>query len=230
MSATDPDDAGALTYGLEDDADGRFAIDESTGEITVADASTIDYESATEHTLSVSVTDADGESSVQDITVNVADDPSDTAVSNGDVIHGTAREDKLSGGDGDDTVYGGGGSDKLYGGAGDDSLYVGAGENEPIGGDGSDLFIILNGEGRDHIQGGTGAAWTDAIELQDGPGGIDLGAFGSDWTIKIDGGSVEDSEINGSNGWIDLTDDASSKIIMEDGAEIKFSGIEHIQW
>ncbi|MGB7346548.1 MAG: LamG-like jellyroll fold domain-containing protein, partial [Pirellulaceae bacterium] len=49
-----------FTFSLTDDAGGRFAIDSSTGEITVADGSLLDYETATSHNVTVEVTDAAG--------------------------------------------------------------------------------------------------------------------------------------------------------------------------
>ncbi|MGB7329724.1 MAG: hypothetical protein WBD31_32920, partial [Rubripirellula sp.] len=49
-----------FTFSLTDDAGGRFAIDSSTGEVTVADGSLIDYETATSHNVTVQVTDAAG--------------------------------------------------------------------------------------------------------------------------------------------------------------------------
>ena len=50
-----------FTFSLTDDAGGRFLrFDSSTGEITVADGSLIDYETATSHNVTVEVTDAAG--------------------------------------------------------------------------------------------------------------------------------------------------------------------------
>ena len=266
VTASDPENAGALRYMLDDDAGGRFAIDENTGEITVADASAIDYETATSHNLSVRVTDADGEFSVQDITINVTDDPSDTAVPSGEILYGGSGDDELRGGGGDDTIYGyagedeiygGGGNDVIYGGAdrdrlygdagddtiyggadrdrlygnaGDDTLAGGSGDDELEGGDGADLFIVLQGQGDDRITGGEGGGWTDVIELQDDSGGSNIGTYGSDWTLSLDSGSIESSNTDPISGWLDLTADASGTITMEDGTELRFEGIEHIQW
>ena len=50
-------DSSSLTYSLTDDADGRFVINSSTGEITVANSSGLNYESDTEHTITVQVSD-----------------------------------------------------------------------------------------------------------------------------------------------------------------------------
>ncbi|NJL17574.1 MAG: cadherin repeat domain-containing protein [Nitrospira sp.] len=43
VSGTDPDSSDTKTYSFTDTAGGRFAIDSSTGQITVADSSLLDY-------------------------------------------------------------------------------------------------------------------------------------------------------------------------------------------
>ncbi|MEZ5670017.1 MAG: cadherin repeat domain-containing protein [Alphaproteobacteria bacterium] len=48
----------------------RFAIDAATGVVTVADASLLDYETATSHTVTVQATSTDGSTSTQTFTVN----------------------------------------------------------------------------------------------------------------------------------------------------------------
>jgi VCBS repeat-containing protein len=73
VSAADPDAGDTLTYGLTDDAGGRFAIDPDTGVVTVADGSLLDHENATQHNIEVSVTDAGGLSATQSFTIHVAD-------------------------------------------------------------------------------------------------------------------------------------------------------------
>ena len=53
----DKDDGDEVTYTLEDDADGRFSIVSSTGQIKIKDESKIDYEEDEYHTIKVKVTD-----------------------------------------------------------------------------------------------------------------------------------------------------------------------------
>jgi Ca2+-binding RTX toxin-like protein len=73
-SATDADGSNnTVTYSLSDDAGGIFEIDASTGEVSIADASGIDYEAATSHSIEVTATSADGSTSTQTMTVNVSD-------------------------------------------------------------------------------------------------------------------------------------------------------------
>ncbi|MGY0217397.1 tandem-95 repeat protein [Endozoicomonadaceae bacterium StTr2] len=61
-----------LTYSLTDNAGGRFSINSSTGEVSVADGSLLDYESATSHTITVQVSDGQA-SSTRDYTVQLKD-------------------------------------------------------------------------------------------------------------------------------------------------------------
>ncbi|TKB92562.1 MAG: tandem-95 repeat protein, partial [Nitrospira sp.] len=60
VTGTDPDSGDIKTYSLTDTAGGRFAINSSTGVITVANGSLLNYESATSHTVTVRVTDSGG--------------------------------------------------------------------------------------------------------------------------------------------------------------------------
>jgi uncharacterized delta-60 repeat protein len=62
-----------FTFSLTDDAGGRFAIDSSTGEITVTDGDRIDYETSTSHSVTVDVTDAAGNTSSEAIVIAVVD-------------------------------------------------------------------------------------------------------------------------------------------------------------
>ncbi|MGI9506241.1 MAG: cadherin domain-containing protein, partial [Geminicoccaceae bacterium] len=73
ISASDPDDGETLNYSLVDDAGGRFAINSSTGEITVADGSALDHETDASHDVTVRVTDAAGSSYDETFTINVGD-------------------------------------------------------------------------------------------------------------------------------------------------------------
>ena len=72
----------SYTFSLTDDAGGRFAIDASTGEITVADGSLLDYESNTSHNVTVQVTDAAGNSYTESMAIVIDDElePADVTV------------------------------------------------------------------------------------------------------------------------------------------------------
>ncbi|NGZ98375.1 MAG: hypothetical protein CV089_19990, partial [Nitrospira sp. WS110] len=73
VSGTDPDAGDTTTYSLTDSAGGRFAIDATTGVLTVADGSLLNYESAASHTVTVRVTDSGGLSYDETFTINLTD-------------------------------------------------------------------------------------------------------------------------------------------------------------
>ncbi|WP_297696753.1 DUF2341 domain-containing protein, partial [uncultured Eudoraea sp.] len=60
VSAVDPDAGDTFTYILTDDANGRFDINPTSGEITLIDDSQIDFEAATSHDITVRVSDSGG--------------------------------------------------------------------------------------------------------------------------------------------------------------------------
>ncbi|WOF72428.1 hypothetical protein QMT40_000041 [Parvibaculaceae bacterium PLY_AMNH_Bact1] len=143
--------------------------------------------------------------------------------SGNDQLYGGSGNDDLDGGSGDDLLVGGSGDDLMSGGLGDDVLFGGSGNDTMTGGDGSDLFIFQTGNSdADTINGGVGSSWTDTIQLQ-GNGG---GAVTMDWTLELDGGSIEGSDM----GSYDLSEDASGTITFADGSEISFDNIERIEW
>ncbi len=158
-------------------------------------------------------------------------DNNDYANATGDTVYGGDGNDTIYGaGQGDDVLHGDAGNDLLVGEGGNDQFYGGEGSDTIYGGDGHDIFFILQGQGNDTISGGAGGGWTDTIELQDGSGGNTIGTYGTDWTVQLDSGSIESTGSDAENSWLDLTDDAAGTITMQDGTEIDFTGIEHIQW
>ena len=73
-SASDADGSNnTITFSLDNDAGGRFAIDSISGAITVANASLLDHETEAVHDLIVRATSSDGSSSTAVFTVQVAD-------------------------------------------------------------------------------------------------------------------------------------------------------------
>jgi hypothetical protein len=67
--ATDADFGVDIAYSLDDDADGLFAIDATTGVVTVAGA--IDYEAAVSHDITVRATSSDGSTTTALYTISV---------------------------------------------------------------------------------------------------------------------------------------------------------------
>jgi VCBS repeat-containing protein len=86
VTGTDPDAGDTHTYQLMDTAGGRFAINSSTGVITVADSSLLNYEAAPSHSVTVRVTDAGGLTRDQTFTITLANVNEDPATFTGGSI------------------------------------------------------------------------------------------------------------------------------------------------
>ena len=71
VSGTDVDTGDTKTYSLTDTAGGRFAINSSTGVITVANGSLLNYEAASSHSVTVRVTDSGGLTYDEAFTINL---------------------------------------------------------------------------------------------------------------------------------------------------------------
>jgi hypothetical protein len=72
--ATDPDIGDTLSYAITGgDPGGAFAIDAATGDITVADATQLDFESAPVFNLTVTVTDGSALSDTATVTIDLTD-------------------------------------------------------------------------------------------------------------------------------------------------------------
>ncbi|MCP3854189.1 MAG: cadherin repeat domain-containing protein, partial [Actinomycetia bacterium] len=95
--ATDPDGTATVTYSLSDDAGGLFTIDTNTGIITVANA--LDYETATNHSVTVLATSSDTSTSSQAFTINVTDINEDVVgpVTDSNVAANSVAEDAVNG-------------------------------------------------------------------------------------------------------------------------------------
>jgi len=232
-------DGSQLDYEAHDSHDVTVRVTDSDG-LTRDETFTINVDDVSE-AMTTGTTGDDTITGTTGDDVIFGDDGNDTIIAYGgkDTIYGGGGDDTISSGGGADTVYGGdgndtltdyGGSSTLYGGDGDDTLAGRSGNDTLYGEDGADLFIVLQGQGNDTIDGGSGGGWTDVIELQDGDGGNNIGAYDVDWTVAIENGSIEGSGSSGDQSWLELSDDASGTITMQDGTEIDFTGIEHIQW
>ncbi|MFN9720382.1 MAG: beta strand repeat-containing protein, partial [Planctomycetota bacterium] len=73
-SASDGDaTSNTIVYSLDNNAGGRFAINASTGVVTVANGSLLNYETATSHDITIRATSADASFSVRTFTINLTD-------------------------------------------------------------------------------------------------------------------------------------------------------------
>ena len=95
VTASDPDAGTTFTYALTDNAGGRFAINATTGAITVANGGLLNYEAATSHVVSVRVTDQGGLTLDKNFTIavtNVNEAPNATTL-----VGGTIAENSVNG-------------------------------------------------------------------------------------------------------------------------------------
>jgi Ca2+-binding RTX toxin-like protein len=151
-------DADDTTHRFEllDNAGGRFAIDASTGALKVVDGVRLDYEQATQHSITVRAIDGAGASFTRTLFIKVDNVLNESATGDalGNLILGGNGRDTFSGGLGNDTINAGAGNDRLNGDAGNDSLVGGAGNDVFSGGDGNDRLV--GGFGKDTFTGGRG--------------------------------------------------------------------------
>ena len=73
VSGIDPDSGDALAYTLMDSASGRFLVDATTGRLTVANGSDLNYEASSLHGIEVKATDSSGLYQVQTFVILVSD-------------------------------------------------------------------------------------------------------------------------------------------------------------
>lgn len=150
VSAPDPH-GGTVTYSLTNNAGGRFAINATTGVVTVLNGSLLDHDIQSSHTITAQASDGLLTSSA-DFVITLIDKIDSywtgTTAANTYTVTATDVQDwQLDGLAGNDTLTGGAGDDVIIGGAGDDIL-AGAG--------GNDTFYVATGEGSDTFDGGAG--------------------------------------------------------------------------
>jgi serralysin len=135
LSGSDAD-GDALTFGLSSNPDGLFGLDSTGTKIVLVKA--FDYESATQHTISVTARDAYGGTFTKAFTINLFNVVETTPL----IRYGTAKADQLSGESGNDRLFGLGGNDTLFGAIGADTLNGGAGSDTLVGGTEKDVFVF----------------------------------------------------------------------------------------
>jgi hypothetical protein len=80
------------TFGLTNDANGRFAIDSNTGEITVLDSSQLNHEADATHDVTVKVTDAAGNTFDEVMTISVNDVNDSPVITGQDLTFGSVEQ------------------------------------------------------------------------------------------------------------------------------------------
>ncbi len=171
------------------DGDGNFAfaINSTTGEITVNDSGDLDFETQPQFNLQVTVSDGSTTSNPANVTINLQNILELTP--GNDVGRGTSGDDIMDALDGDDRLYGFGGNDTILSGIGADIAYGGDGDDYIDGGDGNDRLYgdagndtLLGGAGADILYGGAGNDLLNGGLGNDryyGEGGIDTFVIGS---------------------------------------------------
>jgi hypothetical protein len=210
LTTTDVDSS-SFTYSFVagGDAGGRFAINSTTGEITVAKGLLLDFEQAQTHNITVHVVDDQGAPIASDkvlaVTVGNVDPENITGDGNPNTLVGGALGDRFNGLGGADDLRGGDGGDVLDGGAGDDQLTGGPGSDTYILDSAADQIIELANEGFDaanvSVDGYTLAANVEALFLYgsgthgSGNGG-DNGLYGNAAAVSVlTGGGGNDSYV-----------------------------------
>ena len=156
-------DGGTLIYSLTDNAGGRFAIDASTGVVSVANGALLDFETATSHNIVVQVSDGTLTSS-QSFTIAVTNvaGVTITGTSANNIINATTtvagqplptgEEDNINGAAGSDSINALGGNDTLNGGTGADTMLGGLGDDTYVVDSTGDIVTENAGEGTDSVQ------------------------------------------------------------------------------
>ncbi|WP_367618117.1 type I secretion C-terminal target domain-containing protein [Vibrio sp. Y20_XG_PY13] len=97
-TVTDPDVGDTFTYSLSDDANGAVTIDPSTGVVTIADPSKIDYETSTTLSFTIRVTDSMGLTYDEVVTLDVLDEgPSIELANVNDIAYNESDSVTISG-------------------------------------------------------------------------------------------------------------------------------------
>ena len=140
LAAVDPEPGDTFTFEI-DDPSGFFEI--VGNEVRVAAGALIDYETATEHLVTLRVTDAAGDFYEEELTITV-ENVAPIIIGNNaaNTLIGTSEEDQIFGRGGNDQLFGEEGDDLLFGEAGNDRLAGGAGADTLTGGLNNDTYVL----------------------------------------------------------------------------------------
>ncbi len=190
-------DSSSFAYALLDDAGGRFAL--SGNLVVVADGLRLDHEQAASHAIEVRVSDGQGGTWTETLTVAIANISPEVVSGDGraNTFVGSAGNDRLNGGTGNDSLDGGAGNDSLLGGAGHDTYVVQTGDVVTEEGGGTDLVRSASswtlGAGLERLEllgaaglGGTGNGLGNRVSGN--AGGNALSGLGGEDTLRgLDG-------------------------------------------
>ncbi|MEY9591315.1 Ca2+-binding RTX toxin-like protein [Bradyrhizobium yuanmingense] len=232
VTGIDPDAGAVLSYSLTNNAGGRFAINATTGQITVANGALLDYETATSHNVSVHVVDQGGLSFDKVFTLTVADVAGATqnGTSAADTLIGTNEADTLNGLGGNDTLNGLGDNDVLDGGAGDDIMTGGTGNDIYIVDSDNDVVTESANEGIDEVQTSL-SSYTlgDNFENLTGTNSGGFTAAGNALDNVITGSSGNDV-LFGEDGNDTLRGGAGDDVMQGGAGNDTFQGLGGVKW
>lgn len=224
---------GVVTYSLTDDAGGRFAINPTTGVVTVADTSLL--EGAASYQITVQASDGNLTSSTN-FSIAVTAGATITGTALKDTINGTVSapgqpvatedDDIINGLGGDDIINGLGGDDRIDGGAGKDKMDGGAGNDTYIVDKLDDKIIELTGGGTDRVE--ASVTYKLAVNVENltltgtaninGTGSIDNNTItGNSGNNTLDGGAGADTLLGG--GGIDILKGGTGDDRLNGGAD-----------
>lgn len=112
-------------------------------------------------------------------------------LSGDDVLTGTSKADRISGGAGNDKISGYSGNDRLSGDAGNDKIWGGNGHDELKGGAGNDQ--LFGGSGNDDLEGGAG---NDRLDGGAGNNELEGGSGRDTFVFKTGKTEIEDFQTN----------------------------------
>jgi hypothetical protein len=209
VSGVDPDAGTVFHYSLTDSAGGRFAIDGSSGAITVADGAGLDYEAATSHGIVARATDQGGLWVDRAFTIQLTDvSPTLTGDDGNNVLTGSQEIDSINGLGGDDVLTGGPANDALDGGPGTDiAAFSGRRSDYLVAYDaGTESFTIADRregspDGSDTVRG------VEAFRFADGTAEYDPLARLVAWTVENSDGamSVTRYDVDDARPWTGFT-------------------------
>ncbi|HEX6963091.1 MAG TPA: putative Ig domain-containing protein [Lacipirellula sp.] len=148
--------------------------------------------------------------------------------SGNDILSGYAGNDTIRGGDGNDTLNGLRGDDAVFGEAGDDALDGGAGNDQLFGGAGLDT--LTGGVGDDRLEGEDG---TDIYVIRQGDGSdaiVEADVTGDDVLRLLNTSSAYATLSRRANGDLVVTSDGGSSITVAGQYSGSRTGIERIEF
>lgn len=202
LSASDVDLGDVLTYSLTSNAGGRFAVDPTTGVVTVTNGAVLDYESSPTQTITGKATDAGGLFVASNFTISLNNlpEPKSWTGDNGINVFTAPTNDlwTINGLGGNDTLTGNASSDTILGGAGADVVDGAGGADSMLGGNGNDTFYVDNvgdqvvenvGEGTDLVNASVTFTLGANVENLTQTGTADIAATGNELNNIINGNS-----------------------------------------